>query len=196
MQFFGLISLLVTVALIGWWFVSTGPVVTPPSADPQALDETLDPVIVAHITEKADLITVRSPKPNDHISSPLTITGEARGTWYFEGSFPVILTNWDGLIIAEGYATAQGEWMTEDFVPFVSTITFTNPYQAGDPEFMQRGSLILKKDNPSGLPQHDDALEFPIKFSLFEQALPARGETPSYNEMMDAANGAARSLER
>ena len=30
---------------------------------------------------------------------------------------------------------------------------------------MKRGSLILKKDNPSGMPEHDDALEIPIFFA-------------------------------
>ena len=83
----------------------------------------------------------------------------------FEASFPVILTNWDGLIIAEGYATAEDSWMTEDFVPFVATIEFVSPYQEGDEDFMSRGTLILKKDNPSGLPENDDALELPILFA-------------------------------
>ena len=30
--------------------------------------------------------------------------------------------------------------------------------------FSRRGFLMLKKDNPSGLPEHDDALEIPIYF--------------------------------
>jgi len=74
--------------------------------------------------EKGDLIRIESPRPGQEIASPLTITGEARGTWYFEGDFPVVLTDWDGRIIAQHYATAQGEWMTEDFVPFSSELSF------------------------------------------------------------------------
>ncbi len=196
MQFFGLLSLVITIAIIGWWFSSSSLVVTPSNPETVSIDTTLDPVIITHIAEKADLIRVTLPKPNDRIGSPLTITGEARGTWYFEGSFPVILTNWDGLIIAEGHATAQREWMTEKFVPFVATLSFKKPYQTGDPDFMQRGSLILKKDNPSGLPEHDDALEFPIRYSATDLAVPAQGSTASYREVLDAANGAARSLEQ
>ena len=92
------------------------------------------------------------------ISSPLIIKGGARGTWFFEGDFPIVLTNWDGLIIAEGYATAQSDWMTEDFVPYEAVLEFIRP------EFGERGSLILQKDNPSGLPANDDALEIPIYF--------------------------------
>lgn len=113
-----------------------------------------------------DLIVLNSPQPNETITSPMTITGEARGNWYFEASFPIVLTNWDGLIIAEGYATAQDDWMTEDFVPFEATLEFDSPVPAADaPEFFYRGYLILQKDNPSGLPEHDDAFEIPIRFT-------------------------------
>ncbi|KKS28649.1 MAG: hypothetical protein UU89_C0031G0008 [Parcubacteria group bacterium GW2011_GWC2_42_11] len=111
-----------------------------------------------------DVIVVRNLNAGG-ITSPLIIEGEARGTWYFEASFPVVLTNWDGLIIAEGHAEAQSDWMTEEYVPFKATLTFTPPYKTGDQDFMKNGSLILKKDNPSGLPEHDDAFEIPITFA-------------------------------
>ncbi len=109
-------------------------------------------------SDKYNLIRVTTPQPNQVISSPLVIEGEARGNWFFEASFPVTLTNWDGLIIAEGIATAQGEWMTEEFVPFTAKLEFKNP------TYKNNGTLILKKDNPSGLPEHDNALELPIIF--------------------------------
>jgi len=107
-----------------------------------------------------DMIRLSSPLPESTIESPLVITGEARGGWYFEASFPVILTNWDGLIIAEGYATAKGDWMTEEFVPFTATLNFNIPQETLD--VSTRSSLILQKSNPSGLPEHDDALEITV----------------------------------
>lgn len=106
-----------------------------------------------------DIVKLRSPLPGDIVSSPLRITGEARGNWYFEASFPIILTNWDGLIIAEGFATAQDEWMTTEFVPFEAMLEFDVP------EYGDNGYLILKKDNPSGLPEHDDAFEIQVQFA-------------------------------
>ncbi len=121
--------------------------------------------IQAHIDSKSDLIRLDTPVPNGKIESPQTISGQARGYWYFEASFPIVLTNWDGLIIAEGFATAAGDWMTEEFVPFSTQLEFVSPYNEGDPEFMKRGTLILHKDNPSGLPENDDALEIPILFN-------------------------------
>lgn len=121
--------------------------------------------VQAAIDAKANIITVTTPIPLGLIESGFVIAGEARGQWYFEASFPITLTNWDGLIIASGVATAQSDWMTTDFVPYNATLTFDNPYQAGDPDFMKNGTLILQKDNPSGLPEHDAALELPVRFA-------------------------------
>jgi len=109
---------------------------------------------------KPDVLMVSSPKPNDMVTSPLIVTGEARGNWFFEGSFPIVIVDWDGLIIGEGIATAQGEWMTTEFVPFIATIT----YSIASTTPRNNGTLILKKDNPSGLPEHDDSREIPIVF--------------------------------
>jgi hypothetical protein len=113
-----------------------------------------------------DLIILDSPKPNDEVVSPLTITGMARGTWYFEASFPIVLTNWDGLIIAEGHAQAQGDWMTEEFVPFKAVLDFTSPITSTSTaqDYLRRGTLMLKNDNPSGESSRDGALEIPIRF--------------------------------
>lgn len=109
---------------------------------------------------KDDLIVLESPLTKDAITSPLVVKGKARGNWFFEGSFPVTLVNWDGLIIAEGYATAQGEWMTTEYVSFEGTITFARP----DTQVSDRGWIILKKNNASGEPQFDNALEVEIKY--------------------------------
>lgn len=113
---------------------------------------------IGNVIEKMDLVRLTAPLPNIEITSPLMVTGEARGRWFFEASFPVVLTDEDGLIIAEGIAQAEDEWMTENFVPFTTTLTFARP------AYGDRGTLILRKDNPSGLPEHDDALEIPVRF--------------------------------
>src|SRR3569623_2033710 len=65
-----------------------------------------------------DLISVSAPRPGEHITSPLFVTGIARGTWFFEASFPAELKDAQGNTIAQGAGQAQGDWMTEDFVPF------------------------------------------------------------------------------
>ena len=105
-----------------------------------------------------DHVRISTPLPDQNITSPLLIEGEARGTWFFEADFPVILTNWDGLIIAEHYAHAEGEWMTESFVPFTAILEFEKP------NYGERGTLILQKANPTGFPEFDDAVEISILF--------------------------------
>jgi len=111
-------------------------------------------------TDKSDLIVVTMPNAGAAVTNPIKIAGQARGTWFFEASFPLIVTNWDGLIIGQGYATADGDWMTEEFVPFTGAVSYDLPEDTP----YKRGALIFRKDNPSGLPENDDALEIPILF--------------------------------
>jgi len=107
--------------------------------------------------EKQDLIQITSPRPNASIASPLTITGQARGTWFFEASFPIKLLDENGQEIGTAIAQAKSDWMTENFVPFEATLTFQKPIST-------KGTLVLKKDNPSGLAEYDDQLIVPIYF--------------------------------
>ena len=123
---------------------------------------TTQPPLVEY-ERKDELIVLESPVAGSAISSPITITGKARGYWFFEVSFPVSIVDWDGKIIGQYYATAQGDWMTEEFVPFTATFEFEKPEMANDQNY-NRGWIILQKDNPSGLPEHDNALEVPIRF--------------------------------
>jgi hypothetical protein len=121
-----------------------------------------------------DQIKVTKPQPNQLVESPLAIEGEARGTWFFEASFPVELIDANGDIIAAHFAQAQGEWMTEDFVAFKSELIFEKP--ASD-----TGVLLLKKDNPSGLPENDAKIEIPVRFDnqsakIIKDTDPQKGE--------------------
>lgn len=105
-----------------------------------------------------DMLVVESLKNNDTIASPITITGKARGGWYFEASFPIEIRNASGTKIAEGPAEAQSDWMTAEFVAFKSTLSF--PKQVAG----SKGAVILRNDNPSGLPENDKKLEIPVTF--------------------------------
>ena len=107
--------------------------------------------------EKLDLIRVESVRPNQIISSPLLIKGQARGNWFFEASFPIRLYDGNNQEIALVVAQAKTDWMTEDFVSFEAILEFQTP----DAE---KGTLVFEKDNPSGLPKNDDKLEMPIRF--------------------------------
>lgn len=117
---------------------------------------------IGNISEKSDLIKITNISPNQEIENPVVIKGEARGFWFFEAIFPILIVDWDGKIIGQGLASADGEWMTEDFVPFTATIEFNKSEISG--LYSDRGSIILMKSNMSDLPANDDALEFPVNF--------------------------------
>ena len=113
--------------------------------------------------EKSDLIIVENPRPNQVISSPLQIKGQARGTWFFEGSFPAKLLDDNGKVLAIKPLQSQGEWMTTEFVLFVGTFEFPMPET-------EKGVLVLQKDNPSDLRQYDDELRIPIRFEKYAKS--------------------------
>ncbi len=125
--------------------------------------------------EKADLIKVSAPRPNAVIASPLKVSGEARGYWYFEASFPVKLYDESGRELGTAIAEAQDDWMTNEFVPFEAMLQFDAPASG-------KGYLVLQKDNPSGLPENDDSLIMPVKFG------PAPAETQSVSLFFYDAN--------
>lgn len=138
----------------------------PPSEEPDTSGNNPD---IYH-----DLISVSTPKPNEIMASPFTVLGQARGNWYFEASFPVKLIDANGKLLGTTTAQAQGDWMTQNFVPFVATLSFSTPATL-------TGTLILEKDNPSGLAENADELRLPVKFNL-----PARTvKLYYYNEDQD-----------
>jgi len=96
--------------------------------------------------------------PNQKISSPLLIRGQARGTWFFEGSFPIKLLDQNYKEIVVTTAQAKNDWMTEDFVNFESILEFKKLNA-------QRGFVLFQKDNPSGLTENDEKIYIPIVFN-------------------------------
>ncbi len=106
-----------------------------------------------------DFVRLENPLPHDrdYITSPLVVRGSARGNWFFEASFPIHLLDGNGKEIAVAVAQAQGEWMTTEYVPFEAILIFESPAT-------EDGTLILEKDNPSELPEHDDDFRIPIRF--------------------------------
>jgi hypothetical protein len=108
-------------------------------------------------TDPATLIKITSIKAGDKLTSPFKVTGQARGPWYFEATFPIQLVDAKGNLLVESYAEAQGEWMTEKFVPFSANIVFTQPTTA-------TGTLIFMNANPSGEPERSLEVRIPITF--------------------------------
>ena len=108
-------------------------------------------------SEKNLKILVFSPREFETIESPYRVMGMAKGMWFFEASFPIKLFDEKDNLLSVSLATALSDWMTEDFVPFVSEINFESPET-------ESGYLLFQKDNPTGLPEVDDEYRLPIKF--------------------------------
>jgi hypothetical protein len=92
------------------------------------------------------------------ILSPLLVEGEAKGTWFFEASFPIKIIDEQGNVLGASFVQAQSDWMTENFVPFKGEISFVS-------QTAQKGFLVLAKDNPSGLPENDKEIKIPVEIS-------------------------------
>jgi hypothetical protein len=104
-----------------------------------------------------ELVKVSTPTVNARVTSPLVVKGEARGFWFFEASFPISLVDEKGKSVGEKFATADGDWMTEKYVPFSGEINFTV-------EIDTPGFVVFKKDNPSGDPERDAEIRVPVIF--------------------------------
>lgn len=148
------ILLLVTIALVGgfgvWMLSGTGP--KDPSQEGVQHDTAR-----AHVVQH-EMVRVHAPSPEETVESPVRVEGEARGGWFFEASFPITLLFEDGSVIAEHYVTTADEWMTEEFVSFSAEILFSHP-GAGS------GWLILHRSNPSGLPEREEEMRIPVRFT-------------------------------
>ncbi len=108
--------------------------------------------------QSSDII-IDSPLTNQLMTSPWTVEGKVRGSWFFEGIFPVRLLDAEGKEIASASAQAQSDWMTSSFVPFKVELKFDRVTTA-------TGALILEKNNPSGLPENDKRIEVPVHLNV------------------------------
>lgn len=103
----------------------------------------------------SDQVTIMSPDLQQPVKSPLSVHGRVSGTFFSEGVFPVVLRDSAGREIARALAHADGEWMTNDAVPF--TVQLEYKAKPGT-----KAVLVFEKDNPSGLPENDHSQEFTV----------------------------------
>lgn len=110
---------------------------------------------VTYTSDKGVTARVYVPSKGAKVDSPLRILGEIPGNWSSEASFPVVLKDAQGNVIAQTPAQVLGDWMTTELVPFSLELTYTSTTTGN-------ASLILQKDNPSGLAENDDSITIPV----------------------------------
>lgn len=108
--------------------------------------------------EVGNKIVVYQPNKDQEVTLPLKITGEARGFWFFEASFPIKLLDASNQVIAQTTAQAKTDWMTNDFVLFEAELPGSILSQSGQIPV----TLVLEKDNPSGLPENEEKINIPL----------------------------------
>ncbi len=109
---------------------------------------------ITYVNTSQDFIVPELPFPGAVTGKEFTVTGKAKG-FYFEASFPVDVLDKDGNVLVHSYAQAQGDWMTAEFVPYKGEIKVPTSY-------IGPATLVLRKDNPSGLPEHEGYISYPI----------------------------------
>jgi hypothetical protein len=112
---------------------------------------------VVYTNATADSIQVVLPFPNAVVGKDFSVIGKARGGWFFEASFPIEVLDKEGKTLAVGIANPQNEadWMTTNFVNFKADIKIPQSY-------IGPATLVLKKDNASGLVENDASISFSI----------------------------------
>src|SRR3989338_4324891 len=99
-------------------------------------------------------VRVFSPVPGAAVSRQFTVLGEARGSWFFEASFPIKVVDANNNQVGTGIAMTADNWMTTEFVPFSAQVTVEN--------YSGPATIVLLKDNPSGLPELEDSVSYDI----------------------------------
>ncbi|MEA1929347.1 MAG: GerMN domain-containing protein [Patescibacteria group bacterium] len=111
------------------------------------------------IDETTELV-VSQPLADDVIESPLTVEGQALGSWFFEGQFALTLIDGEGEVLGETLVLASlgadNEMGPEAMVPF-DTIMLFGETEAGT------GHLIFEPANPE---RGEDQLfvKLPVRF--------------------------------
>jgi hypothetical protein len=127
--------------------------IQPPVDEPQTVTD--DTNTITYTNASTNNIIVELPFPGAVTGKEFSVIGRARGPWFFEASFPIEVLDKDGKRLAISFAQAEGEWMTTEFVRFKGDVKVPESY-------IGPATLILHKDNPSGLPEHDASISFPF----------------------------------
>jgi hypothetical protein len=146
-----IIFLLVVIAVLLWLLFSTP---SPKRQNTSAVATTTVATSTNGIEPLSSRVSIAVPASGATVPKDFVVQGSAPGNWFFEASFPVQVRDPDGVIVGRTHANALGEWMTTANVHFEATVhvdSYSGP-----------ATLVLLKDNPSGLPENDDSFSISI----------------------------------
>ena len=107
--------------------------------------------------ELESTIEIFSPRPNETISFPLRIEGEATSDWYEDGRFAVRVLSEVGTVITNAVAESTEPVKEDGYTPFSLTI---EKFDTTDWDF---GTLMFLKSDPFQYSSKDQVV-FPVNF--------------------------------
>jgi len=153
-----IIALLAIVIIVMAWFLFATPASAPTvtttatTTSQTASSSSTSPTQPAPLDQS---VVVTSPLQNATVSHTFTVAGQAPNVWFNEAVFPIQVRDANDDVIGAAQGQAQGDWTVQGPVTFTSEVTVDASYEGP-------ATLILLKDNPSGLPQNDDSVTIPI----------------------------------
>jgi hypothetical protein len=138
---------LIMVAGGGWYYVY--------SHKPASAGINPSASLYAYVNASGDTVLVDSPRPGAVVGKSFSVMGRARGSWFFEASFPVEVLDQSGNVVASAPATTTAPWMTNDLIPFRANLMVPASY-------IGPATILLKKDNPSGQSENDASVSYPV----------------------------------
>lgn len=126
-----------------------------PAASPAPLaTPTPSPLVTTGVPVQEKGVSIEIPEPGFAIASPVEIKGFAPGSWFFEGQIQGQLISEAGKVVSTFPLKATDNWMTSEHVPFEGTAEFEVPKTDAVIH------LVIKNDNPSGLPENEQSQTF------------------------------------
>ena len=152
-RIFTLGTISVVLLVLGIWFATNNKLQMGQADDILPSQEQTAPYVPTNFNDELFVGLAVFPTWNalEPATFPLTFEGEAKGLWFFEGSFPVEIRLPNGEVIARGIAQTSDSWMTEDVISFTAQMSLVPEA----PEYIGSAALVLQRNNPSDLQEND-----------------------------------------
>ncbi len=105
-------------------------------------------------------LLVFQPQAQQKILPPLTITGQARGYWFYNNEFPVIVYDSTDTAIAYGVAKTTADTNTKEFLPFTAVIEEYTFLPA-----KKRGYILFQRSTGDIQQGRQNTARVPIQFA-------------------------------
>jgi hypothetical protein len=98
--------------------------------------------------DAAEYATVEAPAANARVASPLTVSGAAPASWFYDEQFDAILLGEDGTVYGQASAHAPANWTGQGPTPFTAEFAFTVSADTPAAVILQEQSMNGEQDEP------------------------------------------------